>query len=181
LTPLLASNSPGFSWYDLWYPVDSDRYGTARASPSFVAYLFVAEAVGGSGQSRIALVDVPAHPQLAVYAVWDAAHGAGVSRLAVLNLSPRNQTTSAKDAAAVVITLDLSELIGANATKAQVKRMQAPGLDSKVWSNLANFRSLISLSELQRGNLGGAVVREWGPARQRDHGDVAQHLGHCRW
>jgi hypothetical protein len=145
LTPLFASNSPGFGWYDLWYPVDSDRYGTARASPSFVAYLFVAEAVGSSNRSRIALVDVPTYPQLAVYAVWDAAHGTGVSRLAVLNLSPRNQTTSVKDAAAVAITLDLGELVGANATKVQVKRMQAPGLDSKVRINLPNFlfRSLI--------------------------------------
>jgi hypothetical protein len=123
--------SPGFSWYDLWYPASSDRYGAARASPSFVAYLFVAEAVGSSGRSRIALLDVPAHPQLAVYAVWDAAHGSGVSRLAVLNLAPRNETTNARDAAAVAVELDLSEF-GNVTTGALVKRMQSPGLSSKV-------------------------------------------------
>jgi len=107
--------------------VDSDRYGSARASPSFVAYLFVAETVGSSGQSRLSYVDVPAHPQLAVYTVWDGPEQR-LDRLAILNLANRNSSTSAADADAVAVNIDLSPyLVGG---EAKVKRMTAPGMDS---------------------------------------------------
>jgi hypothetical protein len=122
---------PGYSWYDLWYPQQSDRYGAARASPSYVAYLLVTEAVGSSGNSSVALINVPAYPQLAVYAIWDKAISSTLpARLAVLNLSPRNATTSVSDASKVAVTLDLSSLTS-HTSNALVKRMASPGLDSK--------------------------------------------------
>ncbi|CDO76896.1 Glycoside Hydrolase Family 79 protein [Trametes cinnabarina] len=125
------ANSPGFSWYDLWYPVESDRYGAARASPSFVAYLLVTEAVGRSGLARFSLIDVPEHPDLAVYAIWDpAVRKTGIARLAVLNVAVRNETTSGEDAAGMAVTLDLSPYVQ-KGKQATAKRMQAPGLDSK--------------------------------------------------
>jgi len=125
------ANRLGYSWYNLWYPQQSDRYGAARTSPSYVAYLLVTEAVGSSGNSSAALINVPAYPQLAVYAIWDkAVSSSSPARLAVLNLSPRNVTTSANDASKVAVTLDLSDLTP-HTNNAPVKRMASPGLDSK--------------------------------------------------
>ncbi|KLO15240.1 hypothetical protein SCHPADRAFT_871320 [Schizopora paradoxa] len=129
------SNAPGFSWYDLWYPVPTDRYGSARASPSFVAYLLVTEAVGSSGQSQLSLIDVPGEPQLAAYAIWDpAARKDGIARLALLNLNTRNTTTSAADAAELAVTVDVSKLAGHGVVT--VKKMSSPGLDSKDVDNV---------------------------------------------
>jgi len=126
------ANGPGFSWYDLWYPVPSDRYGSARASPSYVAYLLIAEAVGPSQQSRLSLISIPNQPEIAAYAIWDpAARKNGIARLALLNLGVRNETTSATDAAAVAATFDLSPYMRSSKSGVQMKRMTAPGLDSK--------------------------------------------------
>ncbi|KAI0259905.1 hypothetical protein BC834DRAFT_926115 [Gloeopeniophorella convolvens] len=119
------ANTPGFSWYDLWYPIPTDRYGTARASPSYVAYLFIAEAVGSSGVSQLAPVALPANPDLAVYAIWDSGL---LTRLALINMAHRNVTTAPADADAVAVTVDLSSLgVGSGAN---VKRLTAPGMDS---------------------------------------------------
>jgi hypothetical protein len=95
--------------------------------------LLVTEAVGPSGRSRIALIDVPSHPQLAIYVVWDyALSHDDPARLAILNLSPRNETTSSTEARQVEVTLDISAYIGkSTGQNAAVKRMQAPGLDSQ--------------------------------------------------
>ena len=107
--------------------MDSDRYGRAHASPSFVAYLLITEAVGSSGQSRISYINVPAHPHLAVYAVWDQP-GQRLYRLVILNLANRNVSTSSADADALAVNVDLSPyLLGG---EARVKRMTAPGMDS---------------------------------------------------
>ncbi|KAI0667963.1 hypothetical protein C8Q78DRAFT_1051225 [Trametes maxima] len=125
------ANSAGFSWYDLWYPVETDRYGAPRAAPSFVAYLLVTEAIGYSGNSRFSLIDVPGHDDVAVYAIWDPAiRSSGIARLAVLNLAVRNESTPSENAADTAVTLDLSRYLQ-KGKAATVKRMTAPGLDSK--------------------------------------------------
>ncbi|KAG8773778.1 hypothetical protein FRC12_002319 [Ceratobasidium sp. 428] len=124
------ANSPGFSWYDLWYPVPSERYGTARASPSFVAYLLVTEAVGPSGQTRLALIRDPSLPStLAVYAIWDpSARKNGVARMVILNMALRREGVAADEAETV--TVDVSKWVQSGKA-AQVKRMTAPGVASK--------------------------------------------------
>lgn len=124
------ANSPGFSWYNLWYPVESDRYGAARASPSYVAYLLITEAVGPSGNSRLSLIDIPEHPQLAVYAVWDQQD---LSRLVFLNLANRNASTTADEADTLAVSVDLSDYVGntKKGREVKAKRMTAPGMDSK--------------------------------------------------
>ncbi|KAH8112653.1 hypothetical protein DFH11DRAFT_1784002 [Phellopilus nigrolimitatus] len=125
------ANTPGFSWYDLWYPIYTDRFGAARASPSFVAYLLITEAIGTSQRSQLSLVDVPAYPQLAAYAIWDPpARADGVARLALLNLAARNMSTSAADAARDAVTVNLTPYLR-EGQAARVKRMTSPGLDSK--------------------------------------------------
>ncbi|KAI0049736.1 glycoside hydrolase family 79 protein [Auriscalpium vulgare] len=133
------ANTPGFSWYDLWYPVDTERYGVARASPSFVAYLFIAETIGRSGTSRISLVPITQQPDIALYAIWDAQH---LGRLAILNMAHRDVSTTADEAAALAVSLDLSGVIaaaGVPATGVTLKRITAPGMDetdstSTVWA-----------------------------------------------
>lgn len=126
------------SQYDLWYPVQSDRFGAARASPSFVAYLLITEAVGKSRKSQIALVDVPGQDSLAVYAIWDHhARKDGIARMVLLNMAIRNVTTSEADAAKLAVTVDLSSYLRSEGKhSATVKRMAGPGLDSKASGNV---------------------------------------------
>ncbi|CAE6455633.1 unnamed protein product [Rhizoctonia solani] len=125
------ANSPGFSWYDLWYPIPSERYGSARASPSYVAYLLVTEAVGKSGQSRLALVRDSSLPStLAVYAIWDpSSRTNGIARMVILNMSLRRQDVAADDA--LTVTVDVGKYQRGGNTTAKVKRMSSPGVESK--------------------------------------------------
>lgn len=96
-----------------------------------MAYLLVTEAVGSSGTARFSLIDVPSRPQLAVYAIWDTKlRNNGLARLAVLNLEMRNQTASTDEATAVAVTLDVGKY-AQQGREPTVKRMTAPGLDSK--------------------------------------------------
>ncbi|KZV68175.1 glycoside hydrolase family 79 protein [Peniophora sp. CONT] len=117
------ANAPGFSWYDLWYPVDTDRYGAARASPSYVSVLLIAETVGSSNTSSLAYIPVPSAPDLAAYAVYESG---ALARLTLLNLAHRN-TTDSYDIGSV--SVNVTSLAGEGAVK--VKRMTAPGMDSK--------------------------------------------------
>ncbi|KZV99803.1 hypothetical protein EXIGLDRAFT_723870 [Exidia glandulosa HHB12029] len=113
------ANGPGFSWYDLWYPTESERYGAARAAPSFVAYLLLAEAVGRTDTARIALLDLgsAAPEQLAAYAIWE---GPALRRVVLLNMAPRT------DAGSETAVVDLK------IKTATVKRMtSAGGLEEK--------------------------------------------------
>ncbi|KAI0784579.1 glycoside hydrolase superfamily [Abortiporus biennis] len=125
------SNAPGFSWYDLWYPVPTDRYGPARASPSFVAYLLITEAIGTSQQSRISILpSISSQPQFAAYAIWDKTlRSSGPAKLAILNLATRNVTSTQTEKDNVAIEVDLSEYIQ-KGRMGRVKRMTALGLDS---------------------------------------------------
>lgn len=125
-----------FLQYDLWYPVDSDRYGEPRASPSFVAYLLVAEAVGSSKTSSISYIPaLQGYPQLAAYAIYDSSiSSTRVSRLAVLNLSPATSngttTDSVGDVVSQNVSIDLTEFVlGKESGEVRVKRMTAPGLE----------------------------------------------------
>ena len=157
---------PGFSWYDLRYPIDTDRYGTARASPSFVAYLLITEAIGSSGRSQLSLIDIPDQPQLAAYAIWDpAARRDGIARLALLNLAVRNVSTSVADAAALAATVDISPYVRNTKGKgiASLKRMTSPGLDSKdvgsvLWAGQSYENGTASGSEMIEKVTNGTVT-----------------------
>lgn len=151
--------------YDLWYPVPSDRYGSARASPSFVAYLLVTEAVGSSHQSRLALLPEVSKtlPNLAAYAVWDPASRKveeGPARLVLLNLGVRNVSSPAEVGQ---VTVDLSQWTK-NVGKVKVKRMTSPGLDSKdsgltTWAGQSFENGTASGSEVIEGlGNGGSVT-----------------------
>ncbi|GJJ08933.1 hypothetical protein Clacol_003153 [Clathrus columnatus] len=126
------ANTVGFSWYDLWYPIPSDRYGSARASPSFVAYLLITEAVGSSGRSQLQLINIPEAPHVAAYVIWDdAVKSDGIARLAIINTAISNITTPAKENGSVVV--DLKPFLNSKqrSNDVVVKRMTSPGVDSK--------------------------------------------------
>ncbi|KAF8760713.1 Glycosyl hydrolase family 79 C-terminal beta domain [Rhizoctonia solani] len=128
---LTTGKQSGFSWYDLWYPVQSERYGAPRASPSYVAYLLIAEAVGKSGSSRLALIRDSSLPStLAVYAIWDpSSRTDGIARIVILNMSLRRQNVAADEA--LTVTVDVSKYLRRGSPAAKVKRMTSPGVESK--------------------------------------------------
>ncbi|TCD65236.1 hypothetical protein EIP91_002944 [Steccherinum ochraceum] len=128
------ANTPGFSWYDQWYPTTSDRFGDPHAGPSFVALLLITEAVGSSTKSQIALIPTPAFPQLAVYAIWDPTARPsrdGPARIAILNLATRNVTATPEQVDEESVVLDLGGYVRkGKGRSATVKRMTSTGLDA---------------------------------------------------
>ncbi|KAJ6525730.1 hypothetical protein B0H19DRAFT_589203 [Mycena capillaripes] len=124
-----ANGTPGFSTYDLWYPVDSPLRGRRRANPSYVSQLFIAETVGRSRTSRLVALSPPdgASPGLfAAYAVYDR----GVpARIAVINWDTFNTTMGEAGVKATSVSLDISALV--RRKKATLKRLTAPGSDEK--------------------------------------------------
>ncbi|KAJ3478603.1 hypothetical protein NLI96_g9644 [Meripilus lineatus] len=119
------ANGPGLSWYDLWYPVESDRFGPPSVSPSFVAYLLVTEAIGTTSTSSIQYSPPSSFPQLATYFIFE---GSTVRRVVLLNLAPRMVGESSSSEGDVVV--DVSSLVlGGSKRGVRVKRMTASGID----------------------------------------------------
>ncbi|KAJ7343161.1 hypothetical protein DFH08DRAFT_702361 [Mycena albidolilacea] len=124
-----ANGTPGFSTYNLWYPVDSPLRGRRRANPSYVSQLFLAETVGKSGTSRLVELSPPegVSPDLfAAYAVYD---GGAPVRIAVINWQTFNSTMGEAGVRATSLGLDISGLV--QKKKATLKRLTAPGSDEK--------------------------------------------------
>ncbi|KAJ7172218.1 hypothetical protein C8R46DRAFT_947166 [Mycena filopes] len=124
-----ANGTPGFSTYDLWYPVDSPLRGRRRATPSYVSQLFLAETVGKSRTSRLLPLSPPegVSPDLfAAYAVYDGHEDAPV-RLVVVNWDTFNSTMGEAAAKATSLTLDITGL--RRNSKVTLKRLTAPGND----------------------------------------------------
>ena len=128
---------PGFSTYDFVYPVESEKRGEARALPSFVAQLFLAEAFASPKQDqqmRVAELPTPAGvdaTRFAAYAFYNA-QTHKLDKLALLNMNPYYNSSSADSKNELGVTLDLSSLVPhASRRKAVVKRMTAPYVDEK--------------------------------------------------
>ncbi|KZO93539.1 glycoside hydrolase family 79 protein [Calocera viscosa TUFC12733] len=122
------ANTPGFSHYDTWLPVYTST-AAAGASPSYVAFLLLAEAIGASSKSRIAPLTPPGdlEASLGAYAIWDdALNTTAPSRLVLLNMDIFNLTSPSPRPA---VTVDLTPLVGSKSVT--LKRMTAPGLDEK--------------------------------------------------
>lgn len=123
--------------------------------------------MGSSGQSQLSLLpSLPAYPQLAAYVIWDAAvHTSGPARLALLNLAVRNVSSAVAEQEAVAVTVDLSDwlrMAGAG-SDIKVKRMTAPGLDSKdsgivTWAGQSYENGTASGIEVIEGLSGGKVT-----------------------
>ncbi|GAW05234.1 glycoside hydrolase family 79 protein [Lentinula edodes] len=84
-------NKGGFSFYDLWYPIDNLN-GPVQVFPSYSAYLFVADTIGSSRSLKIANIypgrqtnestittagGDTSSGQLVIYGFWDESHPTG--------------------------------------------------------------------------------------------------------
>ncbi|EDQ98404.1 glycoside hydrolase family 79 protein [Laccaria bicolor S238N-H82] len=104
-------NTPGYSWYDFFYPSTTARNGPSQANPSFHGLLLVADAMGNAKTSRLVSFPVASQPTLAIYAIWDSSARTGApARAVILNLGAKND-----------LSVDLSSL-----SPTGVKRLHAP-------------------------------------------------------
>ncbi|KAJ7252512.1 hypothetical protein C8J57DRAFT_1187577 [Mycena rebaudengoi] len=137
-----ANGTPGFSTYNLWYPVDTPLRGRRRANPSYVSQLFLAETVGRSTTSRLLALDAPAgvSPDVfAAYAIYDEAKAPLTptkrlvpKRLAIINWQILNRTASAIVAPGntTSLMLDISSILPERGVgHPTLKRLTAPGND----------------------------------------------------
>ncbi|KAJ4487487.1 glycoside hydrolase family 79 protein [Lentinula lateritia] len=139
-------NKGGFSFYDLWYPIDNLN-GPVQVFPSYSAYLFVADTIGSSRSLKIANIypgrqangstittagGDTSSGQLVIYGFWDESHPTGTNfptKLALLNLQIYNQT---QDEIRPTASFNISSLLSSINTQISVRRLQAPGADTQL-------------------------------------------------
>ncbi|KIW11459.1 hypothetical protein PV08_10759 [Exophiala spinifera] len=119
-----SDGSPGYSTYDILYPRDSRKRGKARALPSFVSQLFMAEAFhtsqNGAAGVRVKELKPPQGVDSARFAGYSFYVNGKLSKVALLNMKPL-YANSTED-----FSLDLN--LGLSG-QAWVKRMTAPSVD----------------------------------------------------
>ncbi|KAJ7709588.1 hypothetical protein B0H17DRAFT_998910 [Mycena rosella] len=123
-----VNGTPGFSTYNLWYPVDSPLRGRRRANPSYVSQLFIAEAVSKSKTSRLLALEPPAGVSPDLFAAYTVYDGEVPRRIAVINWQTFNRTMGKAGAAATSVSLDISAVLPRRG-RATLKRLTAPGND----------------------------------------------------
>ncbi|KAJ3862173.1 glycoside hydrolase family 79 protein [Lentinula novae-zelandiae] len=139
-------NKGGFSFYDLWYPIDNLN-GPAQVFPSYSAYLFVADTIGSSRSLKIANIypgrqangstittagGDTSSGQLVIYGFWDESHPTSTNfptKLALLNLQIYNQT---QDEIRPTASFNISSLLSSTNMQISVRRLQAPGADTQL-------------------------------------------------
>ncbi|KAF9485196.1 hypothetical protein BDN70DRAFT_871592 [Pholiota conissans] len=155
-------NHGGLSFYDMWYPVQSQN-GPIQVLPSYATYLFIAETLGHSKDLRIAnlypgrqangssittaLGDESAG-QLVAYGFWDSSHSFP-SKLALLNMQIFNQTNSAPRPA---VQFDITAFRRDGTSPVRIRRLQAPGADV-VTANSTTWAGQTFASGLAEGKL----------------------------
>ncbi|KIK63165.1 glycoside hydrolase family 79 protein [Collybiopsis luxurians FD-317 M1] len=162
-------NKGGFSFYDLWYPIENLN-GPVQVFPAYSAYLFVAEAIGTSRTLQIANLypgrqangssittagGDTTQGQLVVYGFWDDLQPSGSrfpTKLALLNLQIFNETQEETRPAA---SFDISSLLPNPETIITIRRLQAPGADTK----LANVTTWAGQT-FENGTASGTIVEE---------------------
>ena len=127
-----ASNdgSPGYSTYDMLYPRDSSKRGKARALPSFVGQLFMAEAFhtsqSGAGV-RVKALKAPEGVSQESFAAYAFYVKGRLSKVALLNMKPFYANSTGD------YTVDLK--LGVSG-QAWVKRMTAPHVNEASTQNV---------------------------------------------
>ncbi|KAK5947222.1 hypothetical protein PMZ80_001370 [Knufia obscura] len=116
--------SPGYSTYDLFYPRDSSKRGHARALPSYVSQLFLAEALN-TPETRVRALETPeglSEDHFSAYAFYS---DGALRKLALINM----QLYFANSTSDHTVSFDVSQHCGPQG-KAWVKRMTAPYVDT---------------------------------------------------
>ncbi|KAJ9628553.1 hypothetical protein H2203_002454 [Taxawa tesnikishii (nom. ined.)] len=146
-----ANGSPGYSTYDML-----SKRGMARALPSFVSQLFMAEAFA-TANTRVRALGTPAGVDPDYFAAYAFYTGDKLSKLAIINSKPY-YANSTEDFTA---TLDISAAgPSKHGGKAWVKRLTAPqvneGNSSRVtWAGqsypLGNATGEVEIETVKRG------------------------------
>ncbi|KIJ12838.1 glycoside hydrolase family 79 protein [Paxillus involutus ATCC 200175] len=156
----------GLSLYNLWYPVDNQN-GPTQVFPSYSAYLFVSELIGGSKTLRTANIfpgrqangssittagGDPSAGQISVYGYWEAPFTKYPAKLAILNLEIFNSTVTYPRPN---VTVNFSTFLSKLGQTVIVKRLTAPGADIK-YGNLTTWAG----RNFASGVADGEVVEE---------------------
>ncbi|KAJ3838321.1 glycoside hydrolase family 79 protein [Lentinula raphanica] len=162
-------NKGGFSFYDLWYPIDNLN-GPVQVFPSYSAYLFVADTIGSSRALKIANIypgrqsngstittaeGDTSEGQLVVYGFWDESLPSNATfptKLALLNLQIYNET---QEDSRPVATFDISAFLSSADAQVTVRRLAAPGADTQS----ANV-TLWAGQTFENGTPNGTLVEE---------------------
>ncbi|KAF9223850.1 glycoside hydrolase family 79 protein [Gyrodon lividus] len=159
-------NHGGLSLYNLWYPVENQN-GPIQVLPSYFAYLFVSELIGGSkslrtsnifpgrqanGSSITTAGGDPSAGQISVYGYWEEPFPEYPAKLAILNLEVYNATAMYPRPN---VTVDFSTFLSKPGRMITVKRLTAPGADIK-YGNLTSWAG----QNFASGVAEGEVVEE---------------------
>jgi hypothetical protein len=118
--------SPGFSTYSFVYPRNSTRRGKARALPSFVAQLFMAEAFS-TPDTRVRALDLPEGVNSERFAAYAFYVDDCIEKVALVNMQPY-YANSTED---YTVSFKLPGGQGRNRKSTSLKRMTAPHVDEK--------------------------------------------------
>lgn len=116
------NGGPGYSTYSMLYPRDSKLRGPSRTLPSFLAQLFMAEALA-TPNTRVRALETPAGVNKERFAGYAFYNDDKVSKLALVNMNPY-YANSTSDFTVQIDLLDVSK--SATGDKVYVKRMTAP-------------------------------------------------------
>ncbi|KAK1977514.1 glycoside hydrolase family 79 protein [Colletotrichum cereale] len=117
-----ANGSPGFSTYSMLYPRSSALRGPARTLPSFLAQLFMAEALAVP-DTRVRALSPPPGVSPESFAAYVFYVDGQVSKLALVNMKPYYANSTSD----YTVRLDLSTLMQAEkGGSVRAKRMTAP-------------------------------------------------------
>lgn len=130
--------SPGFSTYSFVYPRNSSRRGRARALPSFVAQLFMAEAFS-TQETRVRAIDTPEGVNSERFSAYAFYVDDRIDKLALINMQPyyANSTEDYTVSFKLPGTEDKKGRKGHKGHKGRdhgslsLKRMTAPHVDEK--------------------------------------------------
>lgn len=120
---------PGYSTYSFVYPRDSARRGKARALPSFVAQLFMAEAFS-TPDTRVRALDLPEGVNGERFSAYAFYVDDQIEKLALINMQPY-YANSTEDYTVSFKLPGGKARKGHNQKSVSLKRMTAPHVDEK--------------------------------------------------
>ncbi|ETS82157.1 hypothetical protein PFICI_07159 [Pestalotiopsis fici W106-1] len=120
------TNTPGYSAYSWVYPRDSDKWGEARALPSYAAMLFLAE-VFAQPKTRVLSLEAAQGVDQDRFSAYATYVDDKLSKIILLNLEPYYSNSTSD----FTINLDISEFLPAGNASASVKRLTAPSVDEQ--------------------------------------------------
>ncbi|KAL6708055.1 hypothetical protein ACN47E_003489 [Coniothyrium glycines] len=122
-----ANGTPGFSTYSILYPRDSELRGPARTLPSFLAQLFMAEALA-TPNTRVRALSAPQGISSERFAAYAFYVDDKVSKLALINMNPYYANSTSDS----TVQVDMSSLLGTSTSSSvHAKRMTAPYVNTK--------------------------------------------------